>query len=295
MRVATLEQTLRERLDSEGLEGAFAEGSALDAGEAVAWARRARGERKRPPGGWESLTPTELEVVRHAATGLTNPQIGEQMFITRGTVKVHLSHIYAKLGVRNRSELAAEAARRQLGTAEGAVMADSAPTAVVERFMDHLRTVSDNDAAVELLAVDVVYENSWLPTVRGRERVRKLFQALHQDRHRGRDARTHDFGRRTNRSRPSAPTSSSGAACESSSGFAGASMFTMGRSWCGASTTTLWPSSPRPCAACSARSCPRRARSRPPRAELLLSPRDPPSVHGTVSPHIPAYFGCCAV
>jgi predicted ATPase/class 3 adenylate cyclase/DNA-binding CsgD family transcriptional regulator len=120
LRAATLEQTLRGRLDSEGLEAAFSEGRALDAGEGVAWARRARGERKRPPGGWESLTPTELEVVRHAATGLTNPQIGEQMFITRGTVKVHLSHIYAKLGMRNRSELAAEAARRQLGTIKGA-------------------------------------------------------------------------------------------------------------------------------------------------------------------------------
>jgi limonene-1,2-epoxide hydrolase len=57
-------------------------------------------------------------------------------------------------------------------------MADSAPTAVVERFMDHLRTVTDNDAAVALLATDVTYENSWMPTVRGRERVRKLFQAL---------------------------------------------------------------------------------------------------------------------
>ncbi len=57
-------------------------------------------------------------------------------------------------------------------------MADSAPTAVVERFLDHLRTVTDNEAAVGLLAEDVVYENSWLPTVRGRERVRRLFQAL---------------------------------------------------------------------------------------------------------------------
>jgi len=57
-------------------------------------------------------------------------------------------------------------------------MADSAPTAVVERFLDHLRTVTDNDAAVALLAVNVVYENSWLPTVHGRERVRRLFQAL---------------------------------------------------------------------------------------------------------------------
>jgi limonene-1,2-epoxide hydrolase len=58
------------------------------------------------------------------------------------------------------------------------MMVDSAPTAVVERFIDHLRTVTDTDAAVRLLAVDVTYENSWMPTVRGRERVRKLFQAL---------------------------------------------------------------------------------------------------------------------
>lgn len=57
-------------------------------------------------------------------------------------------------------------------------MTDSTPTAVVERFIDHLRTVTDNDAAVGLLAEDVVYENSWLPTVHGRQRVRKVFQAL---------------------------------------------------------------------------------------------------------------------
>jgi limonene-1,2-epoxide hydrolase len=57
-------------------------------------------------------------------------------------------------------------------------MADSAPTVVVERFLDHLRTVTDNDAAVRHLTVDVAYENSWMPTVRGREQVRKLFQAL---------------------------------------------------------------------------------------------------------------------
>jgi limonene-1,2-epoxide hydrolase len=57
-------------------------------------------------------------------------------------------------------------------------MSDSTPTAVVERFIDHMRTVTDSDAAVGLLAEDVVYENSWLPTVRGRERVRKVFHAL---------------------------------------------------------------------------------------------------------------------
>jgi DNA-binding CsgD family transcriptional regulator len=46
------------------------------------------------------------------AQGLTNPEIGKRMFITRGTAKIHLSHIYAKLDVRNRSELAALVARR---------------------------------------------------------------------------------------------------------------------------------------------------------------------------------------
>lgn len=58
------------------------------------------------------------------------------------------------------------------------MIADSAPTAVVERFLDHVRTVSDSDGAARLLAEDVVYENTWLPTLRGRGRVRRLFEAL---------------------------------------------------------------------------------------------------------------------
>jgi DNA-binding CsgD family transcriptional regulator len=67
---------------------------------------------RRPASGWESLTPTELKVVRHVRAGLTNPEIGERMAIARGTVKVHLSNVYAKLGVRNRTQLAGEAAYR---------------------------------------------------------------------------------------------------------------------------------------------------------------------------------------
>jgi limonene-1,2-epoxide hydrolase len=55
--------------------------------------------------------------------------------------------------------------------------ADSAPTVVVERFVD-LLCATDIDGLAELLAVDVEFENSWLPTLRGRERVRKVFQAL---------------------------------------------------------------------------------------------------------------------
>jgi predicted ATPase/DNA-binding CsgD family transcriptional regulator len=112
-RAEALTQQLREALGDDALTNARGEGEALSLDEAVAYVRRARGTRKRPSGGWESLTPTELEIVRHAAAGLTNPEIGERMFISRGTVKVHLSHIYAKLGMRNRSEVAAEAMRRQ--------------------------------------------------------------------------------------------------------------------------------------------------------------------------------------
>ncbi len=102
----------RAGLGDEAFDSAFAEGAALSMEDAVAYARRARGERKRPSAGWASLTPTELEVVRLASEGLTNPQIGEKMFISRGTVKVHLSHIFAKLGFATRAELAAEATKR---------------------------------------------------------------------------------------------------------------------------------------------------------------------------------------
>lgn len=74
--------------------------------------RRSRGTRDRPEGGWGSLTPTEMEVVRLAIEGCNNPEIGARLFMSRSTVKTHLSHVYAKLGVANRTELAAFAAVR---------------------------------------------------------------------------------------------------------------------------------------------------------------------------------------
>jgi DNA-binding CsgD family transcriptional regulator len=54
----------------------------------------------------------ERQVVELAAEGLTNPQIGERLFIARGTVKAHLGHVFPKLGVTTRAELAALAVRR---------------------------------------------------------------------------------------------------------------------------------------------------------------------------------------
>lgn len=111
--LAAIAALLEQHLGPETARAARAEGAALSLEDAVAWVRRARGTRKRPPGGWESLTPTERQVVELAAQGLTNPEIGERMFISRGTVKIHLSHIYAKLDVRNRSELTALVVHRK--------------------------------------------------------------------------------------------------------------------------------------------------------------------------------------
>jgi ATP/maltotriose-dependent transcriptional regulator MalT len=104
----------RQQLDSASFESCYSEGTALTMEEAVAYASRARGERRRPSFGWESLTPTELRVVTLVSEGLTNPQVAERLFIARGTVKVHLGHIFSKLGVSTRSELAAEATRRSI-------------------------------------------------------------------------------------------------------------------------------------------------------------------------------------
>jgi DNA-binding CsgD family transcriptional regulator len=88
------------------------QGLALD--DAVAYATRKGGGRKRPATGWAGLTPAELEVVRLVGEGLRNEAIARRLFIAPATVKVHLSHIFAKLGITNRAELAAQAASRNL-------------------------------------------------------------------------------------------------------------------------------------------------------------------------------------
>lgn len=70
-----------------------------------------RGARRRPSLGWDSLTPAELQVVESLTKGLSNPEIGERLFISRRTVATHLSSVFRKLGVSSRTELAALAAR----------------------------------------------------------------------------------------------------------------------------------------------------------------------------------------
>ena len=58
-----------------------------------------------------SLTAREAEVLSLVANGGSNREIARQLFISEPTVKVHLRHIYEKLGVRNRAEASARAAQ----------------------------------------------------------------------------------------------------------------------------------------------------------------------------------------
>ncbi|MEU4327691.1 helix-turn-helix transcriptional regulator [Nonomuraea dietziae] len=91
--------------------------AALEAFEqagAAAWAAHARaelraaGEAAAPPADdlLAALTPQELQIVRLAATGATNKEIGAQLFLSPKTVGHHLYRAFPKLGVSNRTELA---------------------------------------------------------------------------------------------------------------------------------------------------------------------------------------------
>jgi predicted ATPase/class 3 adenylate cyclase/DNA-binding CsgD family transcriptional regulator len=103
--------TLRDALGENDFDSAWAEGAALSSDEAIAYAQRGRGQRKRPTTGWASLTPTELDVVRLVSEGLTNNDIATRLFIAPRTVQTHLTHVYTKLSLNSRVQLAQEAAR----------------------------------------------------------------------------------------------------------------------------------------------------------------------------------------
>ncbi|MFI8338464.1 response regulator [Streptomyces sp. NPDC085639] len=69
-------------------------------------------DRMRTPA--EALTKRELEVLQLVADGLSNQQISKQLFLSQATVKSHLVHVYAKLGVDSRTAAVAAAATRRL-------------------------------------------------------------------------------------------------------------------------------------------------------------------------------------
>jgi predicted ATPase/class 3 adenylate cyclase/DNA-binding CsgD family transcriptional regulator len=102
---------VRNTLEDKEFDEAWTQGAALTTDEAINYARRGRGERKRPPTGWASLTPTEHEVVKLVNEGLTNKDIATRLFVSPRTVHTHLTHIYARLGLSSRVQLVQEAAR----------------------------------------------------------------------------------------------------------------------------------------------------------------------------------------
>jgi DNA-binding CsgD family transcriptional regulator len=101
----------RRRIDArEQLKSAYA---AFDAMGADAFAERAQREllatgetvRKRTADTHEALTPQEAQIARLAHDGLTNPEIGEQLFLSHRTVEWHLRKVFTKLGISSRREL----------------------------------------------------------------------------------------------------------------------------------------------------------------------------------------------
>lgn len=68
--------------------------------------------RSRPEFGWESLTPTERQVVGLVASGAGGPDIARRLHLSPRTVQTHVSHVLTKLGLSSRVELAAAAALR---------------------------------------------------------------------------------------------------------------------------------------------------------------------------------------
>ena len=80
----------------------------------VPWAMRAPVEER--PMVAERLSPRELEVLRELAAGRSNTEIAKTLFVSPGTVKAHLHHIYRKLEATSRLQAVAHA--REAGLLE---------------------------------------------------------------------------------------------------------------------------------------------------------------------------------
>jgi DNA-binding CsgD family transcriptional regulator len=95
----------QKRAAREALEAAA---DAFDELGAAGWAARAREELGQIGGRAQSdgLTPSERRVADLVAQGRTNAEVAATLFLAERTVASHLTHIYAKLGIRSRTELA---------------------------------------------------------------------------------------------------------------------------------------------------------------------------------------------
>jgi len=103
----------RQRRNADSRGPLRAARQAFDALGLIPWGERARrelrasGEKSRPrtPRAQEQLTPQELQIAHLAADGLSNREIGEQLYLSPRTVGTHLYRIFPKLGITSRSQL----------------------------------------------------------------------------------------------------------------------------------------------------------------------------------------------
>jgi two-component system response regulator DevR len=99
-----------------GVRTVTAGGSLLDPTAATAVMERLR-RAAEPAGPLAGLSPQERTVLELIGEGLTNRQIGERMFLAEKTVKNHVSHLLAKLGLERRTQAAVLATELRGGTA----------------------------------------------------------------------------------------------------------------------------------------------------------------------------------
>jgi predicted ATPase/DNA-binding CsgD family transcriptional regulator len=160
----------RHVLGDDRFTQAWEQGHGLTLDDAVAYAARKGGGRKRPAAGWASLTPAEREVVRLVSAGLRNDAIARRLFIAPGTVKVHLSHIFAKLGITTRAELAAQAAAHDLTAGSSGSVLQDLPVQAGE--LEDLRDegVGDLERGLRLAAGAELHGAAGLRALRDRER-----------------------------------------------------------------------------------------------------------------------------
>jgi len=103
----------RQRRVAESRVPLRAAQEAFDALGALPWGERARNElrsagvssRPRERRSMDELTPQELQIACMAASGLSNREIGQQLYISHRTVGAHLHHVFPKLGITSRGEL----------------------------------------------------------------------------------------------------------------------------------------------------------------------------------------------
>ena len=115
-------ETARAKLGKEAFAAAWATGQTMERRTRSTRRSTSRGSRRsarpaRHPGAGpgHGLTQREAEILRFLATGLSDRQIADRLFISARTVTTHTSNIYQKLGIRGRSEAVAWAVKHGLG------------------------------------------------------------------------------------------------------------------------------------------------------------------------------------